>query len=170
MKRYLYVLLIMTFLGTRSGYGAIDPKEQMQIILFSGLGGAVLGLSTLSFYSEPQDHLRNIAIGGAVALVGSVVFTTVLAAKESKAEAAQEGTDGSLTPDNKATPSSTPKKAPSAPKSKTSGDTKDDDYEYYDDEDEDSYHDTGEKPYMGIFLADISDNKLSINPYTVYLV
>lgn len=55
---------------TRSG-----PRRQLATILFAGLGGAVLGLSTLSFYGRPQDHLSNIALGfaGGVILGTSIV-------------------------------------------------------------------------------------------------
>jgi hypothetical protein len=44
------------------------PRRQLATILFAGLGGAVLGLSTLSFYGRPQDKLENIAIGLAILL------------------------------------------------------------------------------------------------------
>ena len=39
------------------------PRKQLATIIFAGLGGAILGLSTLSFYGRPQDHLENIALG-----------------------------------------------------------------------------------------------------------
>jgi len=55
---------------TRSG-----PRRQLATILFAGLGGAVLGLSTLSFYGRPQDHLSNIALGFAG---GVILGTTVV--------------------------------------------------------------------------------------------
>ena len=45
------------------------PRKQLATILFAGLGGAVLGLSTLSFYGRPQDKLENIAIGFAVGVI-----------------------------------------------------------------------------------------------------
>ena len=48
----------------------------MATIVFSGLAGAVLGLSTLSFYGRPQDRLSNIAIGFALGIItGSVLVT-----------------------------------------------------------------------------------------------
>jgi hypothetical protein len=51
------------------------PRRQLATIVFAGLGGAVLGLSTLSFYGRPQDHLANIALGfaGGVIIGTSVV-------------------------------------------------------------------------------------------------
>lgn len=51
-------------------------KSQVAKILLSSLGGAVLGISTLSFYDRPQDHLANVAIGGTIgAMVGSIYVT-----------------------------------------------------------------------------------------------
>lgn len=51
-------------------------RSQVAKILLSSLGGAVLGISTLSFYDRPQDHLSNVAVGGTVgALLGSIYVT-----------------------------------------------------------------------------------------------
>ena len=44
-------------------------KRGVATVLFSTLGGAVLGLSTLSFYGEPQEHTDNITTG---ALIGAL--------------------------------------------------------------------------------------------------
>jgi NhaP-type Na+/H+ or K+/H+ antiporter len=54
----------------------METKTAIQIIVLSGLGGAVLGLSTLSFYTNPQDELRNIAIGAACAVVIATLYVT----------------------------------------------------------------------------------------------
>jgi len=53
----------------------LGPRRQMATIIFAGLGGAVLGLSTLSFYGRPQDKLANIAIGAAVGIIVGVIYT-----------------------------------------------------------------------------------------------
>lgn len=45
------------------------PRKQLTIILFSGIAGAILGLSTLSFYGRPQDKLNNIAYGFAIGII-----------------------------------------------------------------------------------------------------
>ena len=57
------------------------PRQQLATIIFSGLGGAVLGLSTLSFYGRPQDRLSNIAVGFAVGIIGGTIFTTYKTAR-----------------------------------------------------------------------------------------
>ena len=58
------------------------PKRQATVIIFSGLGGAVLGLSTLSFYGRPQDKLANIAIGAAVGIIVGTIYVTYKAATQ----------------------------------------------------------------------------------------
>lgn len=39
------------------------------IVAGAGAGGALLGLSTLSFVEEPKDHLKNIIAGGAIGII-----------------------------------------------------------------------------------------------------
>lgn len=56
------------------------PRRQLGTIIYAGLGGAVLGLSTLSFYGRPQDKLANIAIGFAVGVIGGTIAVTYSAA------------------------------------------------------------------------------------------
>lgn len=58
------------------------PRRQIALIIFAGLGGAILGLSTLSFYGRPQDRLSNIAIGFALGIIGGTVYVTYKAAAE----------------------------------------------------------------------------------------
>ncbi|MCB0411058.1 MAG: hypothetical protein KDD22_00935 [Bdellovibrionales bacterium] len=62
--------------GTSSG----GPRKQLATIIFAGLAGAILGLSTLSFYGRPQDYLSNIAIGFAVGVIIGTSYTTYQAA------------------------------------------------------------------------------------------
>ena len=56
------------------------PRKQLATILFGGLGGAILGLSTLSFYGRPQEKLSNIAIGAGVGIIVATVYVTYRAA------------------------------------------------------------------------------------------
>jgi hypothetical protein len=64
---------------TKSG-----PRKQLSIIFLSGLSGAVLGLSTLSFYGRPQDHMSNIAMGFALGVVFGTIYVTYNTAKRPK--------------------------------------------------------------------------------------
>lgn len=59
---------------------SFGPRRQVATIIYAGLGGAILGLSTLSFYGRPQDNLANIAIGFAVGVISGAVYTTYKAA------------------------------------------------------------------------------------------
>jgi hypothetical protein len=67
---------------TKQVKAAAGPRRQLATIIFAGLGGAVLGLSTLSFYERPQDKLSNIAIGFAIGLITGTVYATYQVATE----------------------------------------------------------------------------------------
>lgn len=58
------------------------PRQQLATIIFAGLGGAVLGLSTLSFYGRPQEKLSNIAVGFAIGIIAGATYTTYKAATD----------------------------------------------------------------------------------------
>ena len=60
--------------------GAFEAREAIGAIMLSGLVGGILGLSTLSFYTEPQDHIRNITLGAGVGMLFAVIYLTSNAA------------------------------------------------------------------------------------------
>ena len=68
--------------GDGSSAALSGPRRQLSVIIFSGLAGAVLGLSTLSFYGRPQDKLSNIAIGAAIGVIGGATYTSYKAATD----------------------------------------------------------------------------------------
>lgn len=91
MLKFILVFALVSSLSVsghsqqQSGPGAQDPngtsslsgtRRQLATIIFCGLGGAILGLSTLSFYGRPQDYMANIAIGFAVGIIGGTVIVT----------------------------------------------------------------------------------------------
>jgi hypothetical protein len=92
MKNLLVILLTMAISASAfaqaqpaapaSQAKPFGPKRQAAIIIFSGLGGAILGLSTLSFYGRPQDKLSNIAIGAAVGIIVGTIYVTYKAATQ----------------------------------------------------------------------------------------
>ncbi len=53
-------------------------------VMAMGAGGAVLGLSTLSFVEEPKDHLKNIVVGGSVGIIVGVAVVAWRQATKSK--------------------------------------------------------------------------------------
>lgn len=74
-----YLLVTLVLLSSSASFAQTDRtvKRRIAAVLFSGLGGAILGLSTLSFYGEPQEHTENISYGallGFVAGVGYVIY------------------------------------------------------------------------------------------------
>jgi len=81
LKKTLVLLLIIcistsafaqdTTVRKKSG-----PRRQLATILFAGLGGAILGLSTLSFYGRPQDNLGNIGLGFAAGVIAGTIYVT----------------------------------------------------------------------------------------------
>lgn len=73
---FLAALLIFT---SSASFAQADRafKRNTAAVLFASLGGAILGLSTLSFYGHPEEHTDNISLGalvGFVAGVGYVVY------------------------------------------------------------------------------------------------
>ena len=58
--------------------------RDITLVMATGAGGAVLGLSTLSFVDEPEDHLRNIVVGGAIGIIIGVGLVAYNQANESK--------------------------------------------------------------------------------------
>lgn len=56
--------------------GGMQPREAIGGILMAGLVGGILGLSTLSFYDQPQDNIRNITIGAGIGMIASALYLT----------------------------------------------------------------------------------------------
>ncbi len=91
IKKILCSMIVVLLVSTQSfaqnnnqSTSKIGPKKQLTMIFLSGLGGAVLGLSTLSFHGRPQDHLGNIAIGFAVGVVFGTIYVTYNTATKPK--------------------------------------------------------------------------------------
>ncbi|MBX3039876.1 MAG: hypothetical protein KF789_04095 [Bdellovibrionaceae bacterium] len=49
-------------------------KRGAAIVMFSGLAGGVLGLSTLSFYGNPEEHTENVTTGALIGMLGGAGF------------------------------------------------------------------------------------------------
>ncbi|EQC45582.1 hypothetical protein [Bacteriovorax sp. Seq25_V] len=64
---------------------ADESLRDISIVAGLGAGGAVMGLSTLSFVEEPSDHLKNIVVGAAIGIiigVGVVAYSQASKSKE----------------------------------------------------------------------------------------
>jgi hypothetical protein len=61
---------------------AQGPRKHLTTIVMAGLAGAILGLSTLSFYGRPQDRLSNVPVGFAFGVIIGAGYATYKAATE----------------------------------------------------------------------------------------
>jgi acylphosphatase len=69
-------LLLSTKVHSQTLESSISSSRRyFATIVLCGVGGAVLGLSTLSFYGEPQEHISNIWTG---LIVGAVAGTVIV--------------------------------------------------------------------------------------------
>lgn len=87
-----------------------DTKNDLLVVTACGLGGAVLGLSTLSFVEEPKKHTRNIIVGAALGIIVGVGIVAFNQANKSKdmffdGEEGGEGGDAAGAPAAYFTPS-----------------------------------------------------------------
>lgn len=67
-RRAIGIFLVFVVLGistnaSAQGVNSLPVRQSFATIMFAGLGGAILGLSTLSFYGDPQEHIGNIWLG-----------------------------------------------------------------------------------------------------------
>ena len=61
-----------------------DSFRDVSIVGATAVGGAILGLSTLSFVETPGDHLKNIVVGAAVGIILGVGLVAYMAATKNK--------------------------------------------------------------------------------------
>jgi hypothetical protein len=66
----------------------IIKSTQNDIILVgaAGAGGAILGLSTLSFVDKPSKHISNIWTGAALGVIAGVIFVAYNSAQRGSEE------------------------------------------------------------------------------------
>lgn len=87
MKKWLCALLCFQLFTLNVAVAADDDlikNTQNDILLvgIAGVGGAVLGLSTLSFYDQPSKHIRNIWTGAAIGIIAGVIFVAYTSAQK----------------------------------------------------------------------------------------
>lgn len=63
-----------------------NTQTDLMIVAGAGLGGAILGLSTLSFVSKPSKHVANIWTGAAIGVIVGVVFVAYNSAQKGSEE------------------------------------------------------------------------------------
>ena len=82
----LFTMVLSPCVFAQSGSEGVwdESVSDLSMVGGMGLGGAVLGLSTLSFVEEPKDHLKNILIGGAFGVIVGVGFVAWQQASKSQ--------------------------------------------------------------------------------------
>ncbi len=96
MKKLICALLSLSLLVSAvnpamaqdSGEDDIIKNTQNDIMLIAaaGAGGAVLGLSTLSFVEKPSKHVSNIWTGAALGIIAGVIFVAYNSAQKGSEE------------------------------------------------------------------------------------
>ncbi len=74
---------VSSFAQENSSFADQGLQDAM-VIGGTALGGAILGLSTLSFVEEPSEHLKNVMVGGAVGIIVGVGLVAYMQANKSE--------------------------------------------------------------------------------------
>jgi hypothetical protein len=85
---FFCTFLFLTFAqaqGLSTSDGMRSWRRGTAIVLFSGVGGGVLGLSTLSFYGEPQKHTSNVTTGALIGMAAGLGYVIWESAQKSTA-------------------------------------------------------------------------------------
>lgn len=88
MKKWLSLALIFSILSLNSAFAQqesdIIKNTQNDIILVgvAGAAGAILGLSTLSFYDKPSPHISNVWTGAALGVIAGVIWVAYQSATD----------------------------------------------------------------------------------------
>ena len=88
MKKWLSLALIFPFLTLNVAFAQQDndiiknTQNDIVLVASAGAGGAVLGLSTLSFYDDPATHVSNVWTGAAIGIIAGVIFVAYNSAQK----------------------------------------------------------------------------------------
>jgi hypothetical protein len=97
-RALVFFMLVLTLCGPLASRARAQEQEQesdaqtkksplvvrnaVGTVLFNGLVGGILGLSTLSFYERPQENIRNIFFGAGTGMILSVLYMTLDVAQQ----------------------------------------------------------------------------------------
>lgn len=86
MKLACSLLIALSFVLPRSAWAqdassnediVESTRNDLLMVAGGGVVGAVLGLSTLSFYDKPSKHVSNIWTGAAIGIIGGVIVVAL---------------------------------------------------------------------------------------------
>ncbi len=67
-----------------------STQSDLLVVAAAGAGGAVLGLSTLSFYDKPSKHISNVWMGAAVGIIAGVIIVGIGHAQKTQDDMVEE--------------------------------------------------------------------------------
>ncbi len=88
MKKWLCALLCFQIFTLNLAFGQSqddfikNTQNDVLIVAAAGAGGAILGLSTLSFYDKPSKHIANVWTGAALGVIAGVIFVAYNSAQK----------------------------------------------------------------------------------------
>jgi hypothetical protein len=88
MKKWLCALLCFPIFTLNLAFGQAEDdfikntQNDVLLVAAAGAGGAVLGLSTLSFYDKPSKHIANVWTGAALGVIAGVIFVAYNSAQK----------------------------------------------------------------------------------------
>lgn len=92
MKKWLCGFLCLLLLNVTSVMAQNESdfvkntQQDIMLVGAAGLGGAILGLSTLSFYETPSTHISNLWTGAAIGIIAGVIFVAYNSAQKGSEE------------------------------------------------------------------------------------
>lgn len=69
LSAFVFLFSIQSFSQEMRGV-----RRGVATMIFSSIGGAVLGLSTLPFYGQPEEHTQNISNGALLGLIAGGAY------------------------------------------------------------------------------------------------
>lgn len=92
MKKWLCVLIVFQFLTLNLTFAQQEDdlmkntQNDIQLVAAAGAGGAILGLSTLSFYDKASQHISNVWTGASIGIIAGVIFVAYSSAQKGSEE------------------------------------------------------------------------------------
>lgn len=93
MKSIFLSFLVLTLSYSSQSWGQASPEDVVKqtqgdllVVVGAGVGGAILGLSTLSFYDTPSKNISNVWTGAALGIIAGVIFVAVSHAQKAQDE------------------------------------------------------------------------------------
>lgn len=99
MKKFLSLILVLQILCVSTVFAQAEDdfvkttQQDLFIVAGGGIGGAIIGLSTLSFTNQPSKHLSNIWTGAALGVIAGVIYVVYDSATRNQ-EDLTSGIDG----------------------------------------------------------------------------